>query len=216
MIKKYTAQISSPSEDFNTFLYNYFTGPVMIRARQEEDTEVWHRLNGQELEIAKQMVIANLSSERSEYIRAVSIFRDERALPFLYEQIKSLSQDFCYERTLAAKTLYDWVGYDNYFNILDDSLLSGGQFIKTSLSEWIDGIGKAEAIDYIYRMLNDSDSFVRWCAYGSLKRYLNLCEQEYEETIYYTSDEVYEDKELFDERLKELRMKVAQEGIDFI
>jgi hypothetical protein len=58
----------------------------------------------------------------------------------------------------------------------------------------INGIEKDTAIKLIFLMLRDKDSFVRWCAYGTLKRYYDLGEQEYEEIKYYTADDVYAEK----------------------
>lgn len=69
-----------PSDDFKKFEYNYFTGPWMIRARHEEDTTVWNKLKGEELEKAKQMILDALPSDRTCYMFAASITRDERAI----------------------------------------------------------------------------------------------------------------------------------------
>ncbi|WP_256761277.1 hypothetical protein [Cohnella sp. WQ 127256] len=214
--KEYTDQLVNRSDDFNSFMYNYFTGPIAIRGRREEDTGVWSRLEGIEYEVAKQMILDNLSTGDAAYITAVSIFKDERAIPILENLVVAFPQQSYYARTLTAKILYEWIGFEDYFTILDDSLLYGGQYTKTEILYWIHGIQKEKAMDYIFRMLNDNDSFVRWCAYGAMKKYLNLGEQEYEETKYYTSDEVYENKELFNKRLNELHKMVTQEGIDFI
>ena len=69
-------------------------------------------------------------------------------------------------------------------------------------------------------MLHDTDSFVRWCAYDTLKRYYNLGDnlsypnineqkKNYDENKYYTGDSVYADKVLFENRLMELKTKIS-------
>lgn len=100
------------SEDFKTFQNDYFTGHPMIRARGEEDSTVWERLKGEELEKAKQMIDV-LPSNQECYLRAVSIFKDERAIDKL-KQLADNGKDI-HSRAYSAKILYDWIGYEDYF-----------------------------------------------------------------------------------------------------
>jgi len=194
----------------------------MIRGRVEEDTTVWERLKGEELEIAKQMILDNLDHETA-YIRAIDTFRDERGIPLLKKIAETLTKDrSCYERLYAAKVLFDWIGYEPYLDLLKSLLPKCGSYAKTQLDMWIYGIDKKLATHYIFLMLRDKDSFVRWCAYGTFKRYFGLGDdmlsysqkkqrKNYEENKYYTDDSVYADKELFESRLKELETKLNGE-----
>src|SRR5690554_4627376 len=94
---------SEKTDDFKTFENHYFTGHGMIRGRGEEDISVWDRLEGDELETAKEMIIDNLLTYDKAYVRAVSIFRDERAIDKL-KQIADSGPNI-YIKTYAAKTL---------------------------------------------------------------------------------------------------------------
>lgn len=222
-VKKYTDKIRNPSEDFSRFLSDYFTGHPMIRGRGEEDMSVWERLSGEELETAKQMILENLGHD-SAYIRAVGIFRDDRGIPLLENLVETLLDDrFNYERLFAAKVLYNWIGYAPYVKLLESILPNGDEWIKTQLVYWIDGIDKSLATHYIFLILRDESSFVRWCTYDTYKQFFNLGgielhvqmslgleEQKkiYDENKYYTGDDVYSDKELFESRMRELEDKI--------
>ena len=205
-LKKYVSQLESPSKDFQTFLTDYFTGHPMIRGRGEEDDTVWIRLNGKEREIAIQMILDNLGHD-SAYIRAIGWFKDERAILMLEKLVDTLPKKYCYEKLLAARILYDWVGYEKYCSVLAEILPTSGEYTKTSLKFWITGFEKEIAIHYIFMLLEDKSSLVRWCAYGALLDYFKLGAQKYDDTKFYTDETVYADKPLFQERLSSLKEK---------
>ena len=179
----------------------------MIRWRGEEDGTVWVRLKGSEREIAIQMILDNLGHD-SAYIRAIGWFKDERAITMLEKLVDTLPKKYCYEKLLAARTLFDWVGYGKYLNILAEVLPTSCEYTKTSLNTWIYKLDKTTACCYIFMLMEDKSSFVRWCAYGALLDYFNLGEQKYDDTKYYTDDSVYADKALFQERLSSLKEKI--------
>lgn len=207
-ITLYIKDIINPTEDFTRFLNDYFTGDPIIRMRVEEDHTVWSSLKGKELQVAKQMILENLGHDTA-YIRAIGIFRDKTGIPLLKRLAETLDNRYCYEKLLSAKILYDWIGYTEYFDYLEKVLPEGGEYTKIELSYWIRGIPKEIACKYIFMMLEDSESFVRWFAYGALKDYFGLGKQEYEETKYYTSDEVYANKRLLYKRLQQLKEKIS-------
>lgn len=202
-IKKYIKQIKDPSDDFKCFLNDYFTGHPMIRGRAEEDYTVWHRLKGYELELAKQMILDNLGHD-SAYMRAISVFRDERGIPLLKNCVDTLSNKHCHERLTAAKILYDWIDYPQYLEVLESTLPNCGAWTKLNLDYWIEGLDYDLAKKYIIMMLKDKDEFVRFCAYETMKRYLKLKEPTVDENKYYTSKSVYDNQQVFSSRLQEL------------
>ena len=219
---EYTGRMENPSKDFDKFLYDYFTGHPMIRHRGEEDVTVWNRLEDEELEIAKQMIFDNLGRD-SAYIKAIGVFRDECGIPLLEHLVETIEGRYCYEKLLAAKILYDWIGYEEYPELLMKILPRSGSYTKTSLDYWIDGIDKDLATECIFMMLRDEESFVRWCAYGTLKEYFDLerdrynsrhqsveeQEKYYKENKYYTDDAIYSKKRLFKARMMELESKIS-------
>lgn len=227
----YLQQIPNPSPDFESFLNDYFTGSGMIRARNEEDTTVWKRLHGKELSVAKDMILDNLGHNTA-YMQAIGIFRDERGIPLLENFIQKYrnSDEFTYEVLTAAKILYDWVSFPDYFVLLDQYLPTADEYVKTSLSRWISGITPCKAEHYIFMMLNDDNGFVRFCALNSFIQYYDypdaLMEKDKYPDLnnnaeialgqlvklkdYYIEQRVYEDKPLFNQRLEELRSLIPK------
>jgi hypothetical protein len=198
------------SKDFQKFMNDYFTGHHMIRARGEEDTTVWSRLKGEELEIAKQKILDELPSDQEYLMRAVAQFRDERAIPKLEWTAENGKTE--HSRCYAAKILFDWIGYDQYFEKLDQVFKSDNQWSKTSLGYWISGLKEEDALKYFWTAMNDSDSFVRYCSYGALENYYGVWKfrKDGSEIKYFTDEEVYEDKELFQQRQAELKEKIEK------
>ena len=206
-LQQYTKQIESPSEAFQLFLKDYFTGNPMIRGRGEEDQTVWAKLDGKEREVAVQMILDNFGHD-SAYIRAAGLFKDVRALPMLKNLIEELPETHNYEKLLAARVLYDWKNDEDYLSVLSQILPDSSDYIKINLKMWVDGLDRETAVHYIFMMLYDKSSFVRWCAYGTLLYYIKLGNQQYDDTKYYTSNDVYADSELFKKRIQELRDKI--------
>ena len=124
-MKLFGKKHKTESKDFQTFMNDYFTGHSMIRARGEEDATVWNRLKGEELEIAKQKILDELPSDQEYLMRAVSQFRDERAITKLEWTAENGKNE--HSRCYAAKILFDWVGYDKYFEKLDQVFKSDSQ-----------------------------------------------------------------------------------------
>ena len=104
------------------------------------------------------------------------------------------------------------MGYDKYFEKLDAVFNSDNQYSKTSLSYWINGLDEEKALKYFWMAMNDSDSFVRYSAFGSLEYYYGIWEfrKDNSEIKYFTDDEVYQDKELFQKRQRELKEKIKE------
>ena len=108
------------SETFKEFLTQYVTGDIWIRSRGEEETSIWGKLVGTELEVAKKIIITELNvTPDPSYIRAVGYFRDERAIPVLKNIAETLSDQYIGEKLIAAKVLYEWIEYDKYIPLLE-------------------------------------------------------------------------------------------------
>ena len=209
-MKLFGKKHKTESKDFQTFMNDYFTGHSMIRARGEEDTSVWSRLKGEEFEIAKQKILDELPSDQEYLMRAVAQFRDKRAIPKLEWTAEKGKTE--HSRCYAAKILFDWIGYDKYFEKLDQVFNSDNQWSKTSLGYWINGLKEEDALKYFWTAMNDSDSFVRYSSYGALENYYGVWKfrKDGSEIKYFTDDEVYQDEELFEERKVELKQKIVK------
>ena len=149
-IAKYTDQIENPSEIFKIFLHDYVTGNSWIRSRGDEDISVWDKLKGNELAIAKQIILDELKTvPDGSYMRAISIFKDKRAIPILTSLIDTLP--YLDLKLLAAKSLYDITGYKEYVPMLeaacknhDDDMLYN--YLKYSISQFTCGLKKRDKI----------------------------------------------------------------------
>ena len=208
LIKPYISEIENPSEAFQTFIEHYFTGHPMILSRREEDYTVWEKMKKEELKIASQMILDNLG-HNSGYIRAVGMFRDERAIPMLENLVDTLlDENSCYERLLAAKVLFDWTGYAKYLDVLAEVLPNGETYLTFELLYWITGIDKKLANHYIFMMIENKSSFERWRAYETLLLCNRAIAGQFNESAnYYIDYTVYNNKPLFRERLNELKRK---------
>jgi hypothetical protein len=154
----YLSKLQNQSKDFKKFLYQYVTGDLWIRSRGEEDINIWKRLEGDELEVAKNIIISELKIIPDiSYIRAVSHFRDSKATPVLKELIKNLTEELFPEKLLAAKVLYDWGEYKNYPNMLEYACKNSKgaiyDYLKVSIFEYISCFDAREKEKYLL-MLN--------------------------------------------------------------
>lgn len=142
-VNAYISKLSHPSEDFKYFLRQYVTGSAWGRSRGEEDTKVWDKLKGDELEVAKNIIISELDIVQDvSYIHSVHYFRDPRAIPVLKRIIdNATSVDI---KLIAAKVLYDWVGYDDYLGMLEDACRNSNEalhdYLNISIGEFIEGL----------------------------------------------------------------------------
>jgi hypothetical protein len=127
------------------------TGNPWIRSRGEEDVTVWDKLKGDEMEIAKSIILDELKkTPDSAYIRAVGIFKDDCAIPILKNIITSYSERFIIEKLLSAKILYDLIGYNNYFHMLETACKRRDDaihvYLKHSISQFTNTLKKKDRI----------------------------------------------------------------------
>jgi hypothetical protein len=144
-VNAYISKLSHPSEDFKYFLRQYVLGSPWARSRGEEDTKVWGKLKGDELEIAKNIIISELDIvQDNSYIHAIGYFRDPRAIPVLKRIIDN--SPAVEIKLIAAKVLYDWVGYDDYLDMLEDACRNPNvnlhDYLNISISEFIRGLSE--------------------------------------------------------------------------
>jgi hypothetical protein len=194
------------TKEYETFLHDYFTGHGMIRFRGEEDSSVWTKLEGKELETAKLKIIDSLDTYDESYIRAVGIFKDERAIESLKKIVEKAPESRT--RLYAAKTLYDWKGFDKYLLMLNNEFDNFSSSSKIDLAFWIRGIDENNALKFFWKTMNDSNGYVRYCSYEALEKYYGIWKFRNDGGVkinYYTNEEIYQDKELFKKRQTELK-----------
>ncbi|MBK9525686.1 MAG: hypothetical protein IPO39_13355 [Bacteroidetes bacterium] len=200
--------IKHPTEDFKQFLYEYFD-ETMIGGRREEDSSILMRLTGQEKEAAEQLILDNLGTKAEWLIRAAGNMKIKSAIPIL-QNIFNTTTDL-HTRMYIAKTLNDWIGFPDFVKILDHTMDNGNDFSKHDIVYYAIKLEKQDALRLIFKGLQDKDSFVRWLAFDALTHYRKIPEQTFEQKKYYTGEEVYQDKTIFEQRLKTLRQEVEQE-----
>lgn len=165
-LSAYLSRLQNLSENFEKFLHDYVTGSIWIRSRGEEDVTVWGKLKGDELEIAKNIIVdeLNIISDFS-YIRAVGYFRDPKAIPVLKRIIENLPEKYLGEKLLAAKVMYDWIGYDEYLIMLENACkYSKGElydYLVISIEEFTSGFDKSKKEHYI-QILNSKSKSRQW------------------------------------------------------
>jgi len=136
-MKEYLSRIKNPTNEFREFLGQYVTGSAWARSRGEVDTRIWGKLKGDELDAAINIILSELDHVYDEpYIRAIRYFRDPRAIPVLKRIIDET--DSLAIRLIAAKVLYDWVGYDDYLGMLDEACRNTEESIHHYLHSFID------------------------------------------------------------------------------
>ena len=150
-LKQYISKIDAPvSAAFQEFLHDYVVGDVWARSRGEEDLRIWQELSGQELETAKQIILDGLEEMPDPaYMRAVGVFKDDRAIPILERIIeRSQTADI---KLLAAQALYELCGYPEYLPMLedackncDDKLLHN--YLKASIRSFLAGVPDSEQL----------------------------------------------------------------------
>lgn len=142
-VNAYISTLSHPSEDFAYFLRQYVAGSPWARSRGEVDTTVWKKLKGDELEVAKNIILSELDHVLDDsYIRSIGYFRDPKAIPTLKRIIDNTSSIGI--KLIAAKVLYDWIGYDDYLGMLEDACRSSDvslhHYLHMSIGEFIEGL----------------------------------------------------------------------------
>lgn len=200
--------IQQPSEDFEQFLYQYFD-ETMIGGRREEDSSILTRLAGNEKDVAEQLILDNLDTNAEWLIRAAGNMKIKAAIPVL-QSIFNQTSDL-HTKTYIAKTLNDWIGFPDYVQVLDYTMDNGDSFSKHDIVYYAIKLDKQDALRLIFKGLHDKDDFVRWLSFDALTQYRKIPELTFEQKKYYTGDEVYQDKNLFEQRLAILRLEVEQE-----
>jgi len=142
-VNAYISKLSHPSEDFKYFLRQYVTGSAWGRSRGEADTKVWGKLKGDELEVAKNIIISELEIVQDDsYIIAIGHFHDLKAIPVLKKIIEN--SESMVIKLVSAKVLYDWVGYDDYLGMLEDACrnsdVSLHNYLHMFIEEYIKGL----------------------------------------------------------------------------
>lgn len=203
--------IKHPTEDFRQFLLQYFD-ETMYGARREEDSSILRRLIGQEKEVAEQLILDNLNTKAEWLIRAAGNMKIKSAIPILHDIFNTTTD--LHIRMYIGKTLNDWVGFPDFVELLDYTMDNGSDFSKHDIVYFAIKLDKQDALRLIFKGLRDKDSFVRWLAYDALTHYRGIPEQTFEQKKFYTGEEVYNDKTIFEQRLKTLRREVEQEKND--
>ena len=136
-------------------------------------------------------------------------FPRNAAIPILIDKYKKANE--LATKLIIAKSLYDWIGFEEYIGILNQVMDSDKSFNKQEVVFYALALDKQNAVDIIFKGLSDKDDFTRWIAFKALSIYRKKPEPTYEENKYYTDELVYNDKKVFESRLNDLRTRVGKE-----
>src|ERR1017187_883686 len=137
-------KITNPSKDFRYFLTQYFDDP-MYGLRKEQDSGILKRLTGLEKQVAGELVLANLGTNAEWLIEAAIGLKVDAAIPILkhkYENAKELGT-----KLTIAKSLYDWIGFEGYIDILQQVMDSDKSFYKQDVVFYALALDKQNAIN---------------------------------------------------------------------
>jgi hypothetical protein len=228
-------RIVSPSVLFQEFLNQYFL-TFQIYMRGEQDAAILDRLQGDEREVAIEMILANLRSGRPHLIDSAVQLDIQKAAPILASM---RSEDYDeYEQYIIARALHSFHAIDtpDLFSISEKTLRSEASFATdTILGDSYRLFSMDDSRRLIDIGLRCSDYHIRARAYDAVGathlieagggQYTESLASElwkkqmaaatvgapepmyYEQLQYYVGDAVFADDALFEMRLAELWSK---------
>ena len=141
----------------------------MYGLRKEQDWSILKRLNGLEKQVADNLVLANLDTNAEWLIEAASGLKIDAAIPILKDKYKKANE--LATKLTIAKSLYDWIGFEGYIDILNQVMDSDKSFYKQDVVFYAIALDKQNAIAIIFKGLSDKDDFTRWIAFKALSIY---------------------------------------------
>lgn len=224
--------IASPSKDFQDFIAQYFEDYMYV-ARGEYDFNLPSKLQREELEVAKKIVANNifltngaqLPTERQLFYLVFKF--DLRDLtPFLKNCYDS-STNVEYKISLGL-LLYKWGHLKTFVSTCnevlsdktDDDLDAKHRIVEITYSPYLEDytLEKEGSLDLLWIAIQHPNFHLREEAFDTLCMCfrkdiagldgLKKMDKILEEREYYISQNVYEDKKLFEERIKSLKEKV--------
>jgi len=150
----YLTKFSNPSATYKKFVRDYIVERATIAGRGEEDISIWCKLEGDELDTAKDFIFEHLKENpKIPYILAAGTLRDEKVIPILRNIIQTCPDRYVAEKLLAAKVLYEWIGYSDYIIMLektcrvcDDEVRN---YLRVSIGRFIDGLLEKDKLKII-------------------------------------------------------------------
>src|ERR1700749_948825 len=109
-------KITNPSKDFKDFLNQYFDD-LMYGLRREEDPGILTRLAGIEKQVAEELILANLNTNKEWLIEAACQLKINAAIPILKDQYEKTTE--LGTKLTIAKSLNDWIGFEEYSTVLE-------------------------------------------------------------------------------------------------
>jgi hypothetical protein len=153
------------SEAFKDFFYHHFID-MRALSRREVDTAFYVTMTAEEKEIARRLIRQNLSLKYIHLIEAAGQFKDNLALPILYEQLETTA-DLSRQLTIGQaiwRINNDMV----YQGLLRKLLVHPGHTTKEAHFEQVTDLKDAESIEMLFQYLNDTGSFVQHLALSKL------------------------------------------------
>ena len=153
------------SQPFKDFYYNHFVNSYGL-ARREVDTSFFQTMTDEEKEVAKRLIRDNLKLRQAHLFRAAGEFKDEQALPILYEQLNS-NTDLSWLLSIG-QAIWKINGDKIYLELLKKLLHHQSGTMKAAHFEQVTDFKDEESIEMLLDYLEDHDDFVRQLALSKL------------------------------------------------
>lgn len=228
-------KVTTPSRDFQSFLNDYFLVPMTF-IRNEEDPTVFDRLEGNEREVAIEMIRSNMDTGHSHIVRA-GVYLDLPETVDVARHELNIATDIGqkYEMAMVLDSMRA-IDKNELFEIMEKGIEAGGDFY----SEDIVGasyrvLDTSHASRIIEIGLDRNDAATRARAFFALKAlefivknggkytadvgrkifeleiqsYTSDDQDFHKQKEHYVGEEVYLNKVHFAERMAELRQRIA-------
>ena len=153
------------SQPFKDFYHNHFVNSYGL-ARREVDTSFFQTMTDEEKEVAKRLIRDNLKLRQAHLFRAAGEFKDEQALPILYEQLNS-NTDLSWLLSIG-QAIWMINGDKIYLELLKKLLRHQSGTMKAAHFDQVTDFKDEESIEMLLDYLEDHDDFVRHLALSKL------------------------------------------------
>ncbi len=158
---------SPRSAAFEQFLAKWFIAKTE-GYRGEWDLSYVKEFAPGELDLARQLLRRNLDKSQTRFVEGVALLGDVSAVPVLQEMYDKESDES--RRLTIAGSLWQLAKDERFYESIRRMVEGGNATLKQAHFHDIELLGDGRAIEAIFDLLEDRDSFVRFLALNALNR----------------------------------------------